>query len=1156
MSSTNRQNRLLAAEDWKQVYQSFRNADFKSYDFDNLRRTMIEYLRENYPEDFNDYIESSEYLALIDMIAFLGQNIAFRIDLNARENYIELAERRESILRLARLISYNPKRNQAANGLLKIESVSTTESIQDSNGVNLRNQTVIWNDPANPNWNEQFQRVLNVALPNNGKIGTPVKSENINGVPTSKYRLNAVNTGVPVYGFSKTVDGQNLDFEIVSTDIENDSIREEAPLPGSSLSFLFRDDGQGPASTNTGYFVHFRQGTLNTGNFSIDNPIANQTVTIDSTNVNNSDVWLYSLDDLSNEQDEWVKVDALEGSNVIYNSLSKNQRNIFSVLTRVEDRISLTFADGTFGNIPQGPFRVYYRRSANQTLNISPRDLRNVTVTIPYQSQSGKAESITFTFALQYTVDNSSPTETNESIRSNAPASYYTQNRMITAEDYQIAPLGVSQEIVKVKSVNRVSSGISRNFDLLDATGKYSNTSIFASDGAIYKEYVNEKTRFGFENLTDIQGEILNTVEPILQDRKLNNFYLDSFPRVVLEDLENTWVRQTQDTNQSRGYFQNANGLVSKIGDFTENNLKFLKQDSLIKFIAPEGTHFLEGEIVQGDPDFRGGSKVLWTKIVSVLGSGADLEEQKLGPVLVNDNIPTGAILVNVVTPLPKKLTPAVNSQITDQIFAQRTFGIRYARDLSEWRIVTENNLDLESNFSTGKSGDVTGQQLDASWLLLFETDGADYTVTFRGLRYVFESDKEVRFYFDESNKVFDAETGRMVKDTVSVLDINTRPESVIPFNKDYDWEITSEFRDELGFVDSKKIEISFFDSDSDGVVDNPEQFLEIVDDENITLDNLNRKVVFLEKQTSIDGVTDFVYVTPEEIQVVPLLQKGDELPLSRWNDGQLFYFFREDIFERLDLNTATLSLDPNYKANIGRNNLRFRYVHAADDNSRIDPSASNIVDTYLLTRGYDTEFREWLNGVRNNKPLPPSNDSLFVSYGQSLNQIKSLSDEIIYHPVKYKVLFGNKAEERLQAQFKIVKNPDLVINDNDLKSRTISAINRFFALENWDFGDRFFFSELAGYVISELTPDLVTFVITPVQGNQSFGSLYEIKSESDEIFISGATVADIEIIDEITAARLNASGNVVTENSVPNAGIQSENYTMTSTGGLDTNGI
>ena len=161
MSATDRQNRLLVAEDWKKIYQSFRNADFQSYDFENLRRTMISYIRQNYPEDFNDYIESSEYLALIDLIAFLGQSIAFRVDLNARENFLELAERRESVLRLARMLSYNAKRNIAGSGLLKFATVSTTQAIIDSNGRNLANQTITWNDPANVNWYDQFIKVIN-----------------------------------------------------------------------------------------------------------------------------------------------------------------------------------------------------------------------------------------------------------------------------------------------------------------------------------------------------------------------------------------------------------------------------------------------------------------------------------------------------------------------------------------------------------------------------------------------------------------------------------------------------------------------------------------------------------------------------------------------------------------------------------------------------------------------------------------------------------------------------------------------------------------------------------------------------------------------------------------------------------------------------------
>ena len=129
MSTTDRQNRLLVAEDWKRVYQSFRNADFQSYDYETLRKSMIDYLRTYYPEDFNDFTESSEYIALIDLIAFLGQSLAFRTDLNARENFLDTAERRDSVLKLAKLISYNPKRNLPSTGYLKINSVSTTETI-------------------------------------------------------------------------------------------------------------------------------------------------------------------------------------------------------------------------------------------------------------------------------------------------------------------------------------------------------------------------------------------------------------------------------------------------------------------------------------------------------------------------------------------------------------------------------------------------------------------------------------------------------------------------------------------------------------------------------------------------------------------------------------------------------------------------------------------------------------------------------------------------------------------------------------------------------------------------------------------------------------------------------------------------------------------
>ena len=1152
MSSTDRQNRLLVAEDWQRIYQTFRNADFRNYDFDTLRRTMISYLRENYPEDFNDYIESSEYLALIDLIAYLGQNLSFRIDLNARENFLELAERRESILRLARLLSYNPKRNQSANGFLKIESVKTTEDIFDSNNRNLSNQTILWDDPSNNNWYEQFIKVLNAAMIDVSPFGKPLSSDDVNGVPTEQYRLNATNTNVPVYSFSKTINGRSLPFEITSSKIENGEIVEEPPLQGNSLAFLYRDDGQGPSSSNSGFFAHFRQGRLDTGEFTIDNPTTNQTINIETDNINNSDVWLYGLDSNGFESELWTKVQSLEGNNIVYNSLDKNIRNIYNVLTKANDRIDLVFSDGVFGNLPRGQFRIYYRTGANSQFSISPKNIRNVSIRVDYRSKKGTVETLNIGFELKYTVDNASRSETNESIKANAPASYYTQNRLITAEDYNVGPLAVSQEIVKTKSVNRISSGISRFFDLKDSTGKYSNTNIFADDGVIYKRYKTQVTNFSFDNKTEIENVIYNQITPFIKERTLLNFYYDQFRNVLVSDLQSTWRQVTSDTNRSTGYFYDGSitgtTLYYKLGSFTSSNLKFIEPGALLKFVAPTGKYFdKDKNLKDGVPIEKGSTTYIWVKAVNVSADGTanneGILESGLGPVVLNDNIPDGAILSSIRPKLTTTISNDIVVRMINLAFAYRTFGLRYDVESRQWRVILESNLDKFSDFSIAKTGDNSNQQLDASWLMLFETDGEKYTVTVRNLEYIFESAKEVRFFYDSVNKIYDSKTGKIVKDVIKVLSINTQPGNTAPFTTNWDWQVTKEFRDAEGYVDSRKIQVSFFDSDDDGVIDDPEIFEHIVGPD-VVNDN---KYVFSEKYITLDGTEDYRFISKDNLNIKIF---GNEATVtlqdSQIENGQLFYFTDTNLFKNRDTVNSRWILNTNYKAYIGREQLQFQYIHSADYNERIDPSVSNIIDTYLLTRSYDLQYRQWLSGAVDQKPLPPSSDELFFNYGKDINSVKSLSDEIIYHPVKYKVLFGSKASTNLQATFKIVKNEELVLNDNELKSEMITAINQFFALENWDFGEKFYFTELATYIMNQMLPKLSSIVIVPNDGNSAYGSLQEVRSESDEIFISGATVDDVEIISSITASRLKASGNVVTADSTVESGVQSSSLSVT----------
>ena len=144
MAKTTRQTSIFGAEDWKRIYRTYKEADFQSYDYETIRKSFVDYLRLYYPESFNDFTESSEFVALMDLMSFMGQGLAFRNDMNTRENFMDTAERRDSVIKLANLIGYTPKRNINAQGFLKILSVSTTEDVLDFNSNSLQAVTINW----------------------------------------------------------------------------------------------------------------------------------------------------------------------------------------------------------------------------------------------------------------------------------------------------------------------------------------------------------------------------------------------------------------------------------------------------------------------------------------------------------------------------------------------------------------------------------------------------------------------------------------------------------------------------------------------------------------------------------------------------------------------------------------------------------------------------------------------------------------------------------------------------------------------------------------------------------------------------------------------------------------------------------------------------
>lgn len=1112
MASTTRQSELFAGEQWQTLYRAFTQINFNASDPTSINEAMRNYIQTNYPEDFNDWIASSEFIAIIDLLSWLAGNLAFKTDISVRENFLETAEARESILRLARFLSYNPSRNRCASGVLKLEEISTNDNVYNSLGQNLANQTISWNNPDDPNWYENIVAILNNAFVGTNPFGIPIKAGTVGGFVAQTYRLNALASANNL-GFSANASGQAMDFEIVNADfVDGGSVFEKAPSPFSAMQLLYLNDSNGNTSPYTGFFFPFKQGTTQVNNFAISSPVENQLLNISTGGVNQEDVWVQTVTDTGTVLTDWIKVPSVLNSNITYNNLPVNQRNIFSVLTRDQDQISIRFSDGRFGNAPSGNLRVTYRVSNGLKYQINPQDIDRIQVPFTFITPTGATRTITFTLSLQSTVSNSAPQETEAQIAQRAPGVYSTQSRMVSGEDYNNFPL--SQNLaVKLKAVNRVYSGHSRYFDLNDPTGTYKDLSIFADDGAFFKTDANSYNEVPTsQNLTPSQVQS-NNIQSLLDTSEMQNFVRDYFIGLnrtgQISPVNLTWTQSLSSLYSSTGSFNASSALIQ------------------------------EGSMLQYNDasDILGRKK--WIGVANIVGSMSTAPQVNVaGPVTLAGSLATGTTILDVLPPFHNTLTTAASAALQDKISKKLSFSLWYDYTVvgAEW------SVQAPANFSN--SANVQGNSI-----LLMTVDYIPglWRIQASGLRYVFESSNTVRFY-NNGQRSFDTKTGQASLDQISILKVNPDPNDAISagghgysLRKNLGLRAGNLFYYIDGTVDEKRVIVSLLDSNSDGFPDDPDLFYLATSNRvstngassNLTPDNylfwysVNGSTIQTQIQTMVVYETSSARLSENPLDGTVAFQVSDRSFWSYTNaNGWVQDFSGTYTFARGNgpnvaarwvlANGSTLTPSP-----LGEN-ISFRWKHYAPSDHRIDPASTNIHDIFVLTADYDNAIRLWIaaGAKLSDMPAVPTELDLRLAF-QSLEEYRMFSDAIIWRPVRYKFLFGNAADSTLKAQFKIVKLPGTSASDGEIKSKVIRAINTYFDVTHWDFGETFYFTEMAAYVHQQLAGIIASFVTVPLNSAGSFGDGFEVNSRSDEIFVSTAQVSDIVIIDSNTPLNL-----------------------------------
>ena len=382
------------------------------------------------------------------------------------------------------------------------------------------------------------------------------------------------------------------------------------------------------------------------------------------------------------------------------------------------------------------------------------------------------------------------------------------------------------------------------------------------------------------------------------------------------------------------------------------------------------------------------------------------------------------------------------------------------------------------------------------------------------------------------------------------------------------DWNVVAPVKYSDGYTDNRKVVVSPVDTDGDLVPNKPLQFREFVN---------NTDLVFFEYYTDYDGysytrplagnIVDYRNedsitanfaantLTNGDAQKIETLSTTDVLVVKNISqmpesvtgslgddaitnsNGLVIYDNTANKMYQMIFNSNGSAVLPvitsDYYVRNGRSagqntaliendQVIIKWKHVAPKDVRIDPSISNVVEMLVLTNNYNDAISKYRNVPGTTFPLSPTPAQLSTEFAK-LNEFKSASDTLVYKSAEFKLLFGADAETDDQAKFRIVKLAGSTMSDNEIKSKVIAAFNTFFSIENWEFGETFYFTELSSYVHQRLGSNIGSIVIIPKNSAGSFGDLFQIKADPHEMFLNTAKVSDIEIVEKINSQTLRA---------------------------------
>jgi hypothetical protein len=436
-----------------------KSVNYVGKDFSALKQNLIEFTKTYFPDTYSDFNESSPGMVFIEQAAAIGDVLSFYQDTQLKESMLAHVTERKNVIALAQSMGYKPKISSPAVTTLTVYQLCPSVFKSDGGSrfevderfcLKVKDGLEV---KSNSNSNIVFRTVDGVDFANSGSREVDVHTRDTNGNPlwyllTKKVKAisaNEVSTGI-TFGSNETdyptftINDENI-IEITSVTETNGTKWYEVPYLAQESIFVEQSNTNGELEEYSNTVPYILEVQKVPKRFSVK---VNSDNTLD-LQFGSGDVTM---------PDEQILPNTKNIGLGLANSVSRLNQGIDP---------SNFLKTNTFGIAPAGKsLTVKYLTGGGVESNINTGDLTRISkiefeedlLSIPDNLLNSYNET-----KNSVAVENLEPaiggrgSESIEEIRQNALATFGSQNRAVTRQDYIVRALSMPERYGSVAKV-------------------------------------------------------------------------------------------------------------------------------------------------------------------------------------------------------------------------------------------------------------------------------------------------------------------------------------------------------------------------------------------------------------------------------------------------------------------------------------------------------------------------------------------------------------------------------------------------------------------------------------------------------------------------------------------------------------------------------